>query len=244
MPLRKAMRLVNLTSHLALDERIDELADLVRQHYGLTDLGDPSASTDVSYLRSFSFYSVFIKPSQEEVVVVGRITVDAEASFGSGKLNEASLHLESSRMMGSGVRVPLKFMPNFKVRGGPKGQPNIYLFPGAIVALKGKNGGGGWFSVSEVMTVRLTRRFFPVPMPHTPLVTSSSSLYVIRLAGWSGEARTSRHVVFNDNSLRPLHTPIRSSVQAMVCTVEKFDVTQTRRSPLGWCILPCRNAFC
>jgi DNA polymerase alpha subunit B len=63
--------------------------------------------------------------------------------------------------MGSGVRVPLKFMPDLKVRGGPKGQANIGLFPGAIVALKGKNGGGGWFSVSEVMTVRTTRQFRP-----------------------------------------------------------------------------------
>jgi len=101
----------------------------------------------------------FIKPFQEEVIVVGRITLDEEASSGSGKLNEASLHIESSRMMGSGVRVPLKFAPNFKVRGGPKGQANISLFPGAIVALKGSNRGGGWFSVSEVMTVRLTRQF-------------------------------------------------------------------------------------
>ena len=61
--------------------------------------------------------------------------------------------------MGSGVRVPLRFMPNFKVRGGPKEQGNISLFPGAIVALKGRNGGGGWFSVSEVMTVRFPRQF-------------------------------------------------------------------------------------
>jgi DNA polymerase alpha subunit B len=192
-----------LTPRLALDERIDELADLVRQHYGLADLGDPSASTDVSHLSRF--YGVLIRPSQEEVIVVGRIAVDAEASSSSGKLNEASLHLESSRMMGSGVRVLLKFIPDFKVRGAPKGQANIYLFPGAIVALKGKNGGGGWFSVSEVMTVRLTRQFFSVPVPHRPLVTSPSSLYAIRLAGRCGETRTSRHVVFHDNSLRALH---------------------------------------
>lgn len=42
-----------LTPRIALDERIDELEALVRQHYGLTDLGDPSASTDVSCLCSF-----------------------------------------------------------------------------------------------------------------------------------------------------------------------------------------------
>ena len=64
-------------------------------------------------------------------------------------------------MMGSGVRVPLRFLPDVKVRGGPKGQASIGLFPGAIVALKGRNGGGGWFSVSEVMTVRKTRQFRP-----------------------------------------------------------------------------------
>lgn len=199
----KGLRLVDLTPQLVLDERIDELADLVRQHYGFADLGDPSASTDVSHLSCF--YGVLIKPSQNEVIVVGRITVDAEASSVSGKLNEASLHLESSRMMGSGVRVPLKFMPDFKVRGGPKGQGNIYLFPGAIVALKGKNGGGGWFSVSEVMAVRLTRQIFSAPVPHTPLVTSPSSLHSIRLAGRCSKTRTSRHVVFHDNSLRAFY---------------------------------------
>ena len=199
----KGLRLVDLTPQLALDERIDELADLVRQHYGFADLGDPSASTDVSHVSHF--YGVIIKPSQEEVIVVGRITGDAEASE-SGKLNEASLHLEASRMMGSGVRVPLKFVPGFKVRGGPKGQANICLFPGAIVALKGKNGGGGWFSVSEVMTVRLTRQNFSVPVPHTPLVTSPPSIYGIRLAGRCSETRTSRHVVFHDNSLWALHS--------------------------------------
>jgi hypothetical protein len=200
----KSYAIIRLTPRLVLDERIDELADLVRQHYGFADLGDPSASTDVSHLCNV--YGAFIKPSQEEVIVVGRIIPDAEASSGSGKLNEASLHIESSRMMGSGVRVPLKFIPNFKVRGGPKGQANICLFPGAIVALKGKNGGGGWFSVAEVMTVRFTYQFFPLPVPHKRLVASPSSLYAIRLAGRSREARTSRLVVLHDNSLRPVHT--------------------------------------
>ena len=65
--------------------------------------------------------------------------------------------------MGSGVRVPLKFMPDLKIRGGPKGQSNVGLFPGAIVALKGRNGSGDWFSVSEVMTVRTTCHFRPCP---------------------------------------------------------------------------------
>ncbi|KAI0260193.1 DNA polymerase alpha subunit B [Gloeopeniophorella convolvens] len=129
----------------ALDERIDEFAGLIRKHYGLTDLGDPSASTD------------------EAVVVVGRITLDAEASSGHGKLNEASVYIESSRMMGSGARVPLKFTPNLKIKGGPRGQGNVSLFPGAIVAVKGRNGGGGWFTVYEIMS-------FP------PLASSATSV--------------------------------------------------------------------
>lgn len=56
-------------------------------------------------------------------------------------------------MMGSGTRMPLRFEPEVKVRGGPKGIGGIGLFPGEIVALKGKNGGGGWFLVDEILAV-------------------------------------------------------------------------------------------
>ncbi|KAI0050363.1 DNA polymerase alpha, subunit B [Auriscalpium vulgare] len=120
----------------ALDDRIDEFADLVRKHYGIPDLGDPAASTD------------------DEVTVVGRITLDAEATSSANvKLNESSIFLESSRSMGSGVRVPIRFNPEVKTRGGPKGQAGVGLFPGAIVALQGRNGGGGWFSVNTVLAL-------------------------------------------------------------------------------------------
>lgn len=68
-------------------------------------------------------------------------------------MNEASLILESSRMMGSGARIPLKFDAVVKVRGGSKGIGGMGLFPGAIVALRGKNGGGGWFLVEEILAV-------------------------------------------------------------------------------------------
>ncbi|THH15359.1 hypothetical protein EW146_g5105 [Bondarzewia mesenterica] len=119
-----------------LDDRIDDFGELVKEHYGISELGDPSASTD------------------DEIFIVGRITLDSESSSsGAVKLNEASLCLESSRMMGSGVRVPLKFGPHVKVRSGLKGMSGFGLFPGAIVALKGKNGGGGWFLASEILTL-------------------------------------------------------------------------------------------
>ena len=48
---------LNLIPQIALDDRIDELADLIRQHYGLSDLGDPSASTDVGTLGAVSAVS-------------------------------------------------------------------------------------------------------------------------------------------------------------------------------------------
>ena len=47
------MQLVYLTPQIALGKRIEEIASLVRQHYGLVELGDPSASTDVSPVVQF-----------------------------------------------------------------------------------------------------------------------------------------------------------------------------------------------
>lgn len=80
--------------------------------------------------------------------------MDSEsASAESAKLNEASLTLESSRMMGSGVRVPLKFDPDVRIRQAVRGTGGLGLFPGAIVALRGKNGGGGWFNATEILSV-------------------------------------------------------------------------------------------
>jgi DNA polymerase alpha subunit B len=58
-------------------------------------------------------------------------------------------------MMGSGARIPLKFDRLVKVKGGPKGVGGVGLFPGAIVGLRGKNGGGGWFLVEEILSVSL-----------------------------------------------------------------------------------------
>lgn len=88
--------------------------------------------------------------------MVGRITFDADSSSSDSiKLNEALLTLESSRAMGSGARVSLRFDTNLRVRGAVKGRNGIGFFPGAIVALRGKNGGGGWFLVNEVLTVRV-----------------------------------------------------------------------------------------
>ncbi|RDB17930.1 DNA polymerase alpha subunit B [Hypsizygus marmoreus] len=119
----------------ALDDRIDEFGELIREHYNISELGDPSSSTD------------------EEITVIGRITHDSESSAASAKLTETSLALESSRMHASGARVPLRFDPGLLIRGGAQGSGGTGIFPGAIVALKGKNGGGGWFLVTEILSL-------------------------------------------------------------------------------------------
>ncbi|KDQ09882.1 hypothetical protein BOTBODRAFT_58411 [Botryobasidium botryosum FD-172 SS1] len=112
-----------------LDDRIDEFAELVKEAYGVDELGDPAAVTE------------------EDVLIVGRICAEPDT-----KLGETTLQLESSRMMGSGARVSLKFNPGAKLRAPAPGRSGLGLFPGAIVVLKGRNGGGGWFSVSEIWT--------------------------------------------------------------------------------------------
>lgn len=61
--------------------------------------------------------------------------------------------------MGSGSRVQLKFDVQTRIRGGAQGAAGLGLFPGAIAALRGKNGGGGWFLVKEILSVPIARLF-------------------------------------------------------------------------------------
>ena len=145
----------------------------------------------------FSRSSLLMTLMQEDVVVVGRIVLDAESSSGPLKLNEASLVLESSRMMGSGVRIPLRFDPDVKVRKGKQGLRGQGFFPGAIVAVKGKNGGGGSFLVNEILSVS----WIEVVFNHLhlqcvgqlpPLESSSSSPTLIKSE--AGETEFSMHI--------------------------------------------------
>ncbi|KZO90375.1 DNA polymerase alpha, subunit B [Calocera viscosa TUFC12733] len=136
-----------------LDDIIDDMSELVRAHYDLEELGDPASVTD------------------EEVVVVGRICSDTDNGT---KLTESSLVLESSRMGGSGVRTPLKFEPGFSVRG--RSDNGFGLFPGQIVAFRGKNGGGGWFSASEALEIP------GLPEPFLPPTSSSTTAFNTMIA--------------------------------------------------------------
>ncbi|TFK74750.1 DNA polymerase alpha, subunit B [Pluteus cervinus] len=124
-----------------LDDRIEEFGEILRDHYKdsstlqITDYGDPSSSVD------------------EEVIVIGRITHDFDSASSSSKLAEATLTLEPSRLSGGGERVPLAFQTNLHIRGGIRGAGGLGFFPGAIAAFKGKNGGGGKFAVSEIISL-------------------------------------------------------------------------------------------
>jgi DNA polymerase alpha subunit B len=118
----------------ALDDLIDEFAESVKDAYGITELGDPH----------------FV--SEEPVYAVGRIL---SPPTDSSKATANSLYLESSRFLGSGKRVSLRFAPTgtLKVRGGAPGVKGFGVFPGCLVCVKGKNGGGGVFVVEEVLMV-------------------------------------------------------------------------------------------
>lgn len=106
-----------------LDDRIDEFAQIIQAHHHLEDNAFGSAA----------------EQSVQEIVAVGRIASDSS----DGRLNPASLVLETSRRTGGGLRVPLKF-PTIS---------QFAFFPGQIVALRGTNAAGTDFSVSEILEI-------------------------------------------------------------------------------------------
>ena len=108
-----------------LDDRIDEFMTMVQQHHNLDESAFGSAANQ----------------STTEIVAVGRIASDSM----EGKLNAASLVLETSRRTGMGLRVPLKMD---KVR-------NWSFFPGQIVAFRGSNAAGNEFVVDEILDIPL-----------------------------------------------------------------------------------------
>ncbi len=108
-----------------LDDRIDEFMSLVQAHHNLDD-------------------SVFGNPFQQstsEIVAVGRIASD----INEGRINTASIVLETSRRTGAGLRVPLRVD---KLR-------TFEFFPGKIVAVRGINASGDFFTVTEVLSIPL-----------------------------------------------------------------------------------------
>jgi DNA polymerase alpha subunit B len=124
-----AMRLAE--SSEILDERIDEFMTIIQKHHNLDDSAFGNAAAQ----------------GTNEIVAVGRIASDTA----EGKLNSASLVLETSRRMGAGIRVPLKINALTS---------SWQFFPGQIIALRGTNASGAYFTVSEVLQIPL----LPVPV--------------------------------------------------------------------------------
>jgi DNA polymerase alpha subunit B len=114
-----AMRLSEASE--ILDDRIDEFTAIFEKRYEKEDVTFGNAATQ----------------STSEIIAVGRIASDSL----EGKLNPASLVLETSRRTGAGRRVPLNV----------DSIPTVNFFPGQIVALLGINASGNYFSVKEVL---------------------------------------------------------------------------------------------
>ena len=140
-----------------LDDRIDSFMELIQEHHKLSDsaFGNPAAQ------------------SSSEVVAVGRIACDQP----DGKLNAASLTLETSRRMGAGIRIPLRFQDGI----------GFDLFPGKITAFRGTNVSGEYFSVSEVL-----------PLPLLPPAASTPTeldIHNDRLEDESGQTRPLSYLI-------------------------------------------------
>ncbi|KAL4920502.1 DNA polymerase alpha subunit B N-terminal-domain-containing protein [Aspergillus aurantiobrunneus] len=123
-----------------LDDRIDEFVTIFEKKYEKEDITFGSAAVQ----------------STSEIVAVGRIASDSV----EGKLNPASLVLETSRRMGAGKRVPLNV----------DSIPSVNFFPGQIVALLGINASGNYFSVKEVLPPPL----LPPAVSSTPTIESTN----------------------------------------------------------------------
>ena len=117
--------------------------------------------------------------STNEIIAVGRIASDTPEE----KLNAASLMLETSRRTGAGLRVPLKVE-----------SVSYEFFPGQIVAVRGINASGDYFSVNEVIEMPLLPPAASFPsaidalnersgMPEDATDTAAHALNVILASG-------------------------------------------------------------
>ncbi|KAI2623372.1 DNA polymerase alpha, subunit B [Hypoxylon sp. NC1633] len=109
-----------------LDDRIDEFLAFVRDHRSIDESEFGSAASQ----------------STTGIVAVGRIASDSS----EGRLNAASLVLETSRRTGGGRRIPLNLQ---------KLNNRYQFFPGQIVAFRGINSSGNEFIVQEVLEIPL-----------------------------------------------------------------------------------------
>lgn len=150
-----------------LDDRIDEFLQIVQEYHKLEDIafGNPASQ------------------STSDIVAIGRIASDST----EGKLNAASLVLETSRRTGAGLRVPLKV----------DGLPIYNFFPGQIVAVRGNNPAGSFFMVKELLEIPL--------LPVAASTPSELDLANARLAS-TGDM----DIDDSESSIRPLSIMVAS----------------------------------
>ncbi|KAG0139930.1 hypothetical protein CROQUDRAFT_665841 [Cronartium quercuum f. sp. fusiforme G11] len=114
-----------------LDQKIEHGANILANWYEIEEWSDPTIV------------------SQEDIWAVGRICAETQ----DAKITDKACWLETSRLGGYGKRVWLQFEDTMKVRGVGMSEGGVGLFPGAIVGVKGRNGGGTYFSVQEILTM-------------------------------------------------------------------------------------------
>ena len=130
---------------LELDNRLDEIAQVIAHAFSIDELSDPSI------------------PSQETIYTVGRICARVDPGVPQAHLAPPTLMLESSRMIGNGQRVALALDTECRVRyawsdEAAAASSTVGLFPGMIVGLRGRNGSGGRFVADELL--------MPPALPH------------------------------------------------------------------------------
>ncbi|EIW72508.1 hypothetical protein TREMEDRAFT_66921 [Tremella mesenterica DSM 1558] len=177
----------------ALDDMIDDFADIIKDSYGITELGDPHFA------------------SEEDIYAVGRIL---SPPTDSSKVSTQALYLESSRLLGSGRRVQLRFSPGIKVRGGAAGVKSFGLFPGCLICVKGRNGGGGVFVADEVLLPP------PSPMHLTTVPDLLAMQHGDKLAGQPIFIMTAAGPFTLDDDL--LYHPLEALVEVVIA--ERPDV--------------------
>lgn len=126
----RTMRTKLLETADVLDSQIEQFMQIIQEHHKLNinDFANP----------------LIIQQSQ--ILTVGRIVSDnPNLNDELNQLNPNSLALETSRLLGVGKRIPLdlSLLDNFS------------LFPGQIVALRGKNASGEYFKVDEILDIPL-----------------------------------------------------------------------------------------
>lgn len=129
-----------------LDEQIEIFTKLIERHFNLTDgdIGDPTIQ------------------SQTEIYAVGRIVPDSPTA--EGFLNVQSLSLETSRINGIGRRIRLNL----------ENIPELSLFNGQLVGVRGKNANGEFFLVNELLEL---------PYPDAPVSTENDILEYQQIIG-------------------------------------------------------------